>query len=79
MVKLVKVSLEKCPDVFVFRIWVLNPKIGVAVIPQIIHLFIGFGTIINHPFWDTPIFGNTHLYETKQSVQKSMNADKSKG
>ena len=19
-------------------------------------------SIINHPFWDTPIFGNTHMY-----------------
>ena len=27
--------------------------------PQIIHLFIGF-SIINHPFWGPPIFGNTH-------------------
>ena len=23
-------------------------------------IFIGF-SIINHPFWDTPIFGNTHI------------------
>ena len=28
--------------------------------PQIIHLFIGF-SIINHPFWGTPIFGNLHV------------------
>ncbi len=24
-------------------------------------ILIGFGTIINHPFWDTPNFGNTHV------------------
>ena len=24
-------------------------------------ILIGF-SIINHPFWDTPIFGNTHIY-----------------
>ena len=39
----------------------VNPKIGGT--HQIIHLFIGFGTIINHPFWGgfPPIFGNTHI------------------
>ncbi len=31
-----------------------------GVSPQIIHLFIGF-SIINHPFWGTTIFGNTHM------------------
>ena len=36
--------------------WVF-PKI---VVPQIIHGLIGF-SIINHPFWGTPIFGNTHV------------------
>ena len=29
-------------------------------------ILIGFGTIISHPFWDTPIFGNIHLVSTKQ-------------
>ena len=28
--------------------------------PQIIHLLIGF-SIIDHPFWGTTIFGNTHI------------------
>ena len=28
--------------------------------PQIIPILIGF-SIINHPFWDTPIFGNIHI------------------
>ena len=23
-------------------------------------MFLGF-SIVNHPFWDTPIFGNTHI------------------
>ena len=32
------------------------PKIGGKFTPQIIH-FNRIGTIINHPFWDTPIFG----------------------
>ena len=26
-------------------------------------ILIGF-SIINHPFWGTPIFGNTHIYKT---------------
>ena len=39
------------------NIWVF-PRIGV---PPIIHL-IGF-SIINHPFWGTPIFGTTHIQE----------------
>ena len=31
------------------------------------NLFIGFGTIINHPFWGpTPIFGNSHMMMTPQ-------------
>ena len=29
--------------------------------PQIIHLFIGF-SLVNHPFWDIPIFENTHMH-----------------
>ena len=40
-------------------IWVF-PKIG-GFSPQIIHsILMGF-SIINHPFWDTPIFGNIHM------------------
>jgi len=30
--------------------------------PQIIPFLIGFSIIINHPFWGTPIFGNTPIY-----------------
>ena len=40
------------------HIWVF-PKIGV---PPNHLILIGFGTIINHPFWGTPIFGNTRIY-----------------
>ena len=29
-------------------------------VPPKSSIFIGF-SIINHPFWDTPIFGNTHM------------------
>ena len=35
-------------------------------------ILIGF-SIVNHPFWGTPIFGNTHMYTLKKSgnsVQK---------
>ena len=35
--------------------------------PQIIHLFIGF-SIINHPFWGTPIFGNTQIGMMRDDV-----------
>ena len=37
--------------------WVF-PKIGGTPKSSIL---IGF-SIINHPFWDTPIFGNTHMF-----------------
>ena len=30
-------------------------------------ILIGF-SIINHPFWDTPIFGNTHIAQSKMGV-----------
>ena len=30
--------------------------------PKIIHL-IGFSGFLNHPFWGTPIFGNTHMLD----------------
>ncbi len=42
-----------------FQVMDVEPKIGVVFPPKSSHLFIGFGTIINHPFWGTPIFGNT--------------------
>ncbi len=38
-------------------IWVV-PKIGV---PPKASILIGFSIIINHPFWGTPIFGNTQF------------------
>ena len=31
-------------------------------------ILIGF-SIINHPFWDTPIFGNTEIHAKKHSIQ----------
>ena len=35
-------------------------------------ILIGF-SIINHPFWGTPIFGNTHIKETiSDSVKLSL-------
>ena len=37
-----------------------------GVSPQIIH-FLGF-SIINHPFWGTPIFGNTHIPTPKENL-----------
>ena len=39
---------------------------------QIIHLFIGF-SIINHPFWGIPIFGNTHM-----RIQRKNNSPKAR-
>ena len=46
----------------------VEPKIGVFLPPQIIHLFIGFFNI-NHPYWGTPIFGNTHIIPTNSLVE----------
>ena len=40
--------------------------------PQIIHGLIGFSTI-NHPFWDTTIFGNTHVELHQKSLDKKTN------
>ena len=37
----------------------VNPKIGVQYPPKS-SILIGF-SIINHPFWSTPIFGNTQM------------------
>ena len=48
---------KKAPGCF-GCIWVF-PKIG--VFPPKSSILIGFGTIINHPFWGTLIFGNTHI------------------
>ena len=40
-------------------------------------ILIGFGTIINHPFWGTPIFGNIHFYPIILSGKKnSLNHQK---
>ena len=43
-----------------FKVWMF-PKIGV---PPNHPILIGF-SIINHPFWGIPIFGNTHLCRWK--------------
>ncbi len=40
----------------------VEPKIGVGKPPQIIHFNRVFHEM-NHPFWGTPIFGNTHIEE----------------
>ena len=49
----------------------VNPKIGV-VLPAKSSILIGF-SIINHSFWGTTIFGNTHIYIYFQSPpQKSV-------
>ena len=46
-------------------IWVF-PKI---MVPNS-SILIGF-SIINHPFWGTPIFGNTHIVQSNHSHSKS--------
>ncbi len=43
-------------------IWVLNQKIG--VVPPKSSILIGL-SIINNPFWGTPIFGNIHMLMTR--------------
>ena len=50
-------------EVTTWRIWPFNAHLGVSEnreYPQIIHFNRVFN-IIKHPFWGTPIFGNTHL------------------
>ena len=34
-------------------------------------ILIGF-SIINHPFWGTPIFGNTHMEHLPHEKKKTM-------
>ena len=53
-------SATPCLDVILFQVWVIwvFPKI---VVPPNHPILIGF-SIINHPFWGTPIFGNTHMF-----------------
>ena len=44
--------------------WKMNVYMGVSKNrggPPKSSILIGF-SIINHPFWGTPIFGNTHMY-----------------
>ena len=42
------------------------PKI-VGFSHQIIHFIIRF-SIVNHPFWGIPIFGNTHMYPLEKTM-----------
>ena len=54
----------------------VNPKIMGK--PPKSSILIGF-SIINHPFWDTPIFGNTHIFWVHDfSIQASLVNRKSK-
>ena len=55
-----KASFKMCKNIYFCIYMGVFKNSGVS--PQIIHLFIGFGTIINHPFWGTTIFGNIHIY-----------------
>ena len=50
---------------FTGLIWMF-PKI---VVPPRSSNLIGF-SIINHPFWDTPIFGNTHFTPNNQHLNR---------
>ena len=57
---------------FLKNTWMF-PKIGVGY-PQIIH-FNEF-SIINHPFWGTPIFGNTHIDRNIRKVLYSLTSER---
>ena len=41
-------------------------------------ILIGF-SIINHPFWDTPILGNTHVFRHDQPRRNGIYTDQSTG
>ena len=60
---------------FHFDIWMF-PKI---VVPPNHPILIGF-SIINYPFWGTPIFGNSHIFfkdvDIKQPPLFSVNSGK---
>ena len=45
-------KMATCSGKNICNCWFLPPKSSILI---------GFGTIVNHPFWGTPIFGNTHI------------------
>ena len=50
-------TCQKCQSNYLKKIWMF-PKIG--GFPPKSSILIGL-SIVNHPFWGTPIFGNTHI------------------
>ena len=48
-------------DIITKSIYILYMGVSKNRGPQKSSILIGF-SIINHPFWDTTIFGNTHIY-----------------
>ena len=44
-----------------WKIWKIDMKVSEIVVPKS-SILIGF-SIINHPFWGAPIFGNTHSHD----------------
>ena len=53
-------SQVTCFHLEYFFMWVF-PKIGLSTNHQFWYGFSIINYIINHPFWDTPVFGNTHI------------------
>ena len=56
-------SCSSTTQLFWHKFW-MNPKNNGTPKSSIL---IGF-SIINHPFWGTPIFGNTHIFHQTESV-----------
>ena len=55
-----KDTLNNPPVALFFNFSNMGVAVNGGFSRQIIHLIIGF-SIINHPFWGTTIFGNTHM------------------
>ena len=45
------------------------PKIGVG--PTKKYPFLGGFSIVNHPFWGTPIFGNTQIVVSRGGIDET--------
>ena len=52
-------------EIYEGMIWVFPKIVGK---PPKSSILIGFGTIINHPFWGTPIFGNICMFWRKMTL-----------
>ena len=49
----------------------VSKNLEIGVFPPKSSILIGF-SIINHPFWDTTIFGNTHIKKMVMAISSPL-------